>query len=444
MATPLARLEIHSRSGTSEEILLDCDLLGIGRAPDNALVLNDPAVSRYHARIAREANRYLITDLGSSNGTRLNDAELPPRTARPLADGDVIHIGTFELRFRLGAAATSPSPLPRTIEFVAPSAPVLRVSTPQWTRDFPLEREALILGRDPASDIVIDVPVVSARHAQLKRRDAGYEITDLGSKNGLFFEGQRIAQRLLADGDVLSIGPTVTLTYRVAPLAEAPVPIRTLDLHGRATLSIGRDPQNDTVIVHPAVSRFHARITRRDGAFVIADLNSTNGTFVNGERVVGERILQPGNAIRIGPCRLVFGAEALERHDEEGLRLDALRLNKWVSKDKNLLQDISLSIYPQEFVALVGMSGSGKSTLLDAINGFRPATHGQVLVNGVDLYRNFDLFRNDMGYVPQKDIVHQELTVYSALDYAAQLRMPADTTPRSGTSASRRCCRTST
>jgi ABC-type multidrug transport system ATPase subunit/pSer/pThr/pTyr-binding forkhead associated (FHA) protein len=430
MATPLARLEIHSRSGTSEEILLDCDLLGIGRAPDNALVLNDPAVSRYHARIAREANRYLITDLGSSNGTRLNDAELPPRTARPLADGDVIHIGTFELRFRLGAAATSPSPLPRTIEFVAPSAPVLRVSTPQWTRDFPLEREALILGRDPASDIVIDVPVVSARHAQLKRRDAGYEITDLGSKNGLFFEGQRIAQRLLADGDVLSIGPTVTLTYRVAPLAEAPVPIRTLDLHGRATLSIGRDPQNDTVIVHPAVSRFHARITRRDGAFVIADLNSTNGTFVNGERVVGERILQPGNAIRIGPCRLVFGAEALERHDEEGnLRLDALHLSKTVGKGLTILQDISLSILPREFVAIVGVSGAGKSTLLDALSGFRPATRGVVLVNGTDLYENFDAYRTELGYVPQDDIIHRELTVAQAFDYAAQLRMPADTTP---------------
>ena len=106
-----------------------------------------------------------------------------------------------------------------------------------------------------------------------------------------------------------------------------------------------------------------------------------------------------------------------------------MHLNKWVSPDINLLQDISLCIRPQEFVALVGMSGAGKSTLMDAINGFRPATHGHVSVNGVDLYGNFDLFRNDMGYVPQKDIVHQELTVYSALDYAAQLRMPPDTAP---------------
>jgi ABC transport system ATP-binding/permease protein len=66
---------------------------------------------------------------------------------------------------------------------------------------------------------------------------------------------------------------------------------------------------------------------------------------------------------------------------------------------------------------------------MDAINGFRPGTHGTVYANGTNLYENFDMFRNDMGYVPQKDIVHMELTVYKALDYAAQLRMPADVTP---------------
>ena len=88
-----------------------------------------------------------------------------------------------------------------------------------------------------------------------------------------------------------------------------------------------------------------------------------------------------------------------------------------------------MSIQPGEFVALVGVSGAGKSTLLDALNGFRPATGGAVLVNGVDLYQNFDAYRTELGYVPQDDIIHRELTVYKALDYAAQLRMTADTTP---------------
>ena len=96
-------------------------------------------------------------------------------------------------------------------------------------------------------------------------------------------------------------------------------------------------------------------------------------------------------------------------------------------KDLNILQNISLIFQPREFIAVVGQSGGGKSTLIDAMAGYRPATHGQVFVNGVDVYKNFDAIRNDIGYVPQKDIIHMELTVFQALDYAARLRMPKDT-----------------
>jgi ABC-type multidrug transport system ATPase subunit len=87
-----------------------------------------------------------------------------------------------------------------------------------------------------------------------------------------------------------------------------------------------------------------------------------------------------------------------------------------------------LSVLPREFLAIVGVSGSGKSTLLDALSGVRPASGGSVLVNGTDLYRNYGAYRTSVGYVPQDDIIHKELTVYSALDYAAKLRLPPDTT----------------
>ena len=213
------------------------------------------------------------------------------------------------------------------------------------------------------------------------------------------------------------------------PAPEAPAaPSRPDSVQPQIT--IGRSAENDVFLDDPRVSRRHALIERMGARFRLRDLNSDNGTFVNGERVKGTVWLQPGDEIRIANIRLVFAQDGLQQlASPYGLRLDALHLNKWVSKDKNILQDLSFSILPREFVALVGVSGAGKSTLMDALNGFRPATQGTVLINGQDLYKHYDSFRSELGYVPQDDIMHRELTVGKALDYAAQLRMPADTSP---------------
>jgi ABC transport system ATP-binding/permease protein len=67
--------------------------------------------------------------------------------------------------------------------------------------------------------------------------------------------------------------------------------------------------------------------------------------------------------------------------------------------------------------------------LIDALNGFRRAPTGMVMVNGEDLYQNYDIYRTDMGYVPQYDILHTDLTVRRALTYSAMLRLPPDTKP---------------
>ena len=66
--------------------------------------------------------------------------------------------------------------------------------------------------------------------------------------------------------------------------------------------------------------------------------------------------------------------------------------------------------------------------MLDALNGYRPATSGRVLVNQQNLYKHFNAYRTELGYVPQDDIIHRELAVDQALNYAAMLRLPADVT----------------
>src|SRR5690606_6605871 len=83
---------------------------------------------------------------------------------------------------------------------------------------------------------------------------------------------------------------------------------------------------------------------------------------------------------------------------------------------------------PRQFVVLVGLSGAGKSTLLNALAGTTPAGSGEVLVDGVPLYEERERFRSAIGYVPQRDIVHMDLTPFEALDYAARLRLPSGTT----------------
>ena len=99
-----------------------------------------------------------------------------------------------------------------------------------------------------------------------------------------------------------------------------------------------------------------------------------------------------------------------------------------ISRDidsKRILHNISISINPCEFIAVIGPSGAGKSTLMKALNGSAQATSGHVLVNGMDFYSNFDEFRTVIGYVPQDDIVHSQITVEKALYYSGLLRVPS-------------------
>ena len=144
--------------------------------------------------------------------------------------------------------------------------------------------------------------------------------------------------------------------------------------------------------------------------------------------MVTQAQLKVGDQVQIGSHLLSYDGQTLLRFDSYGYRLDVVDLYKEV-KTKNgplrILDDISLTIMPREFVALVGGSGAGKSTLLDALNGFRPA-QGQVLINGQELYENYDAFRAQIGYVPQSEILPTSLTVEAALQYAARLRLAAD------------------
>ncbi|WP_404790331.1 ATP-binding cassette domain-containing protein [Altericista sp. CCNU0014] len=113
----------------------------------------------------------------------------------------------------------------------------------------------------------------------------------------------------------------------------------------------------------------------------------------------------------------------LPQREVEPLRLDALYLSRKVGRRHVLIDRVSLSIQDRDFVAIVGVSGAGKTTLLNALSGFRPANRGNVLIDGTDLYQNYNDYRTEMGHVPQDDIIHQELTVYQEFSFSARLRL---------------------
>lgn len=95
---------------------------------------------------------------------------------------------------------------------------------------------------------------------------------------------------------------------------------------------------------------------------------------------------------------------------------------------KRILHGAHLRILPSEYVAVIGANGSGKSTLMNIIAGRMLPSEGTVLLNDRDLHANFHAVKQNIAFVPQQDVFHEQLTLRQALDRTAQLRLPPDTT----------------
>ncbi|MGE4057177.1 MAG: FHA domain-containing protein, partial [Vicinamibacterales bacterium] len=420
--------------------------LAIGRAQDNDVQLDDPNVSRHHALLQAGSDGPVFVDLGSANGSRVNGRAVEPRVPVQLRAKDLIEIADFKAQI-FDDSATVPPAHPLSEGALWPAAraqtgsggtvmlnvrPRLQVRTATGEREVELEADEVTLGRSLDNSIVVDSAVVSRHHLVLRRAGATYAMEALDTPNGVTVGGVRVRTHVLNDGDILSIGGEVLLRFLIRRPAEMAVTERPLQLLPGKPITVGRSPDCDLHLEHPAVSQRHARITTvPGGGHVIEDLGSTNGTFVNGVALHrGEqRSVGPNDVIQVGPLSLRATERGIRSVDHSrDIRLTAVMLSQHVTEKLNLLHDISLVIEPQEFVTIVGASGAGKSTLLGALSGLRPATDGDVLLNGTSLYTNFEAYRTNLGYVPQDDILHRELPVGRALGYAAELRLPEDTT----------------
>src|SRR5271166_4199309 len=345
---------------------------------------------------------------------------------------------------------------------------------------YPVDRD-VIVGRDHSCDIGFhdidpdDLTLISRVHAILRFDNSKWVVVDK-SQNGIYVGGSRATLVPIHDRMTITLGSPrgPQLTCRVATSAPPsrpdappgtspkttafrpagpppprrtqtrprlrppgpqthpsrplprPAPPRTAG--PRDTTTVGRAKTNTIVVDDALASRVHAVLETSAAGLEIRDNNSSNGTFVNGTLITRAAMLQHGDVVTIGNTDLLATGSTLVPQPAalrtSGLTAHGLALT---IDGRQLLKDVSFTAKPGTLTAVIGPSGAGKSTLVKLIGGALPRSAGVVAFDGHDVHAEYASMRSRIGVVPQDDVVHRQLTVEQALSYAAELRLPPDT-----------------
>jgi ABC-type multidrug transport system ATPase subunit len=197
-------------------------------------------------------------------------------------------------------------------------------------------------------------------------------------------------------------------------------------LYTNRSIIIGRPGREfcDVEIHDNTVSRGHCKLEITvDNKIILTDRNSKNHTYVNGRPLINDSVvISVNDYISIGNNVFSLSKQNISKE----IAITAIDVCKIFSNNKVALKPVSFSIFQGDFIAILGPSGCGKSVMLKVLNGFSPASSGKVELYGKDLYKEYEYLKELIGYVPQDDIVHNELTVREALYFAYQLRSKVD------------------
>jgi ABC-type multidrug transport system ATPase subunit len=380
-AQPIAGQQLHVKGAGVDRLLKAGSTYRIGRDPSADVVVADGRVSWQHAVVQRQASGWQLVDASSTNGTFVAGQRV-----RQVAISSTCSV-------RLGHP--DDGPLLRCTVIGAPAhadaAPAqVQAATAVWQPDGPAAAAAA--AQAPANA----PPPPASPGAPASPAAPPHPAT-----------------------------PASPATSHPSGIERTPSAILRLPTR---KLRIGRATDNDVVVSDLSVSRHHAELRRTSsGSYEIVDLDSHNGTYLNGQRIKVALVTET-DLIGVGPATFRrVGDELQEFLDTGDISLTARELTVRLPSGKVLLDHMSFPLGERCLLGVIGPSGAGKSTLLGALTGTAPATEGEVLYDGRDLYKSYAELRHRIGLVPQENILHTQLTVRRALEFAARLRFPKDT-----------------
>ncbi len=402
----------------------------IGRDLRADVRIAHPLISRAHLVLRFDQGRWLAIDNGSLNGMFVNGRRVP---TVDIHDGQSVNIGNPDgpqLTFDVGRQQATGRPPTSAIPIANRPSGAWPAQQPPPTQQPPIARPHMY----PSG------PQQGYPSTQQPRYPTsgqpGYTGTQSRPPAAV---SQGAAQSALSQPSLESVtvlGPTAAPRSTEGNLATSMLKILRPGRPAQApagSIKIGRNTDNDIVIPDVLASRHHATLVPNvNGGAEIRDNRSINGTFVNGSRVESA-ILREGDTVTIGNIDLVFHGGTLVRRTETSAAtgtggLEVHGVTWTIEGNKTLLNNISISARPGTLTAVIGPSGAGKSTFARLVAGYTHPTTGTVSFEGHDIHAEYASLRSRIGMVPQDDVVHGQLTVSQALMYAAELRLPPDTT----------------
>lgn len=402
----------------------------VGRDPRCDFVLDDPWISRRHLVLHPTSTGWTLED--RSDGRTFTDDGPVPRFPLSSQDGDGIRLQLGSAKHSTELIVSTGSADRQAKDSTTTELRLFAAGTSHWADP----RDDNRIGRDPSCELVISGSSVSWVHATVHWTGVEWELSNADSSSGCYVNGRRVDRLSLPPGvtEVQVGGPTGdTVIAHVQPQVGRSEPLQPQPVPGSVVLSrplmavlrIGRHPDNDVVLNDLSVSRHHSVVRRFQDGWWVEDLGSSYGTFVNGQPVAAGP-LHEGDLLALGRHILVLSGGQLIDHIDDRVSLMASSITVEVGGQR-ILDKVSLVVDAGQLVAVVGPTGAGKSTLVKALSGYSRPSSGNVFYNGQNLHASLGQLRSRIGYVPQDDICHVQLGLRKALQYAAELRFPADT-----------------